>query len=89
MRGRPGGPQASLFALREGFDAPDHRPVRGVRPPATGSRSPGFEFIETADGRLVTYDINTTTNYNAEIEAAAPRPALPAVAGFLGKLLAA
>ena len=49
----------------------------------------GFEFIETADGRLVTYDINTTTNYNAAIEAAAPRPALPAVARFLSKLLAA
>ncbi len=49
----------------------------------------GFEFIETADGRLVTYDINTTTNYNAAIEAAAPRPALPAVARYLSKLLAA
>jgi len=37
----------------------------------------------------VTYDINTTTNYNAAIEAAAARPALPAVADYLGKLLAA
>jgi hypothetical protein len=37
---------------------------------------------------LVTYDINTTTNYNAAIEAAAPRPALPEVAAFLGRLLA-
>ena len=37
----------------------------------------------------MTYDINTTTNYNADIEAAAPRPALPAVASYLGKLLAA
>jgi hypothetical protein len=33
----------------------------------------GFEFIETADGRLVTYDVNTNTNYNPEVEAAAPR----------------
>jgi hypothetical protein len=49
----------------------------------------GFEFIETADGRLVTYDINTTTNYNAQIEAAANRPALQAVAAYLGRLLAA
>ena len=48
----------------------------------------GFEFIETADGRMVTYDINTTTNYNADIEAVAPRPALPEVAAFLGRLLA-
>jgi len=46
----------------------------------------GFEFIETADGRVVTYDINTTTNYNPDIEAVAPRPALRAVARFLGRL---
>jgi len=32
--------------------------------------------------------VNTTTNYNAAVEAVAPRPALPAVAGFLGGLLA-
>jgi hypothetical protein len=47
----------------------------------------GFEFIETADGRLVTYDINATTNYNAAIEAAAPRAALPAAAQFFRRLL--
>jgi hypothetical protein len=78
----------SLFALRDGFDHPvtsryarfavDH-----------GIEIAGFEFIETVDGRLVTYDINTTTNYNAVIEAAASRPALAAVADYLGKLLAA
>ena len=27
----------------------------------------GFEFIETADGRAVTYDVNTDTNYNPEV----------------------
>ncbi len=47
----------------------------------------GFEFIETADGRVVTYDVNTTTNYNPAIEAVAPRPALRQVARFLGQLL--
>ena len=52
----------------------DHRPVPGLRPAAHGIEIAGFEFIETADGRLVTYDINTTTNYNADIEAAAPGP---------------
>jgi len=84
----PGGPadEPSLFALRAGFDHPviarylDFATAHGIG-------IAGFEFIETADGRLVTYDINTTTNYNAEIEAAAPRPALPAVAGYLGRLL--
>ena len=76
----------SLFALREGFS----HPVIGRYldfAAAHGIGIAGFEFIETADGRLVTYDVNTTTNYNADIEAVAPRPALPAVAEFLGRLL--
>ena len=29
----------------------------------------GVEFIETASGRLVTYDVNTNTNYNPDVEA--------------------
>ncbi len=80
-------PGPGLFELREGFDHPiigrylDFASRHGIE-------IAGFEFIETADGRLVTYDINTTTNYNAEIEAAAVRPALPAVAQFFGRLLA-
>ena len=76
----------SLFALREGFDHPIiDRYLSFAR--QHGIEVAGFEFIETADGRMVTYDVNTTTNYNADIEAAAPRPALPAVAAFLGRLL--
>jgi len=81
------GPEPSLFSLRAGFD----HPVIGRYlefAAAHGIGVAGFEFIETADGRLVTYDINTTTNYNAEIEAVASRPALPAVAAYLGGLLA-
>ena len=80
--------EPSLFSLREGFE----HPITGRYAEFAarhGIEIAGFEFIETADGRLVTYDINTTTNYNAEIEAAAARPALPAVASYLGKLLAA
>ena len=77
---------SSLFALREGFDHPIiDRYLSFAR--QHGIEVAGFEFIETADGRMVTYDVNTTTNYNADIEAAAPRPALPAVAAFLGRLL--
>ena len=76
----------SLFALREGFDHPIiDRYLSFAR--QHGIEVAGFEFIETVDGRMVTYDVNTTTNYNADIEAAAPRPALPAVAAFLGRLL--
>ncbi len=80
------GPRAPLFTLREGFD----HPVTGryVEFAARqGIEIAGFEFIETVDGRLVTYDINTTTNYNPGIEAIAPRPALRAVAAYLGRLL--
>ncbi len=85
--GQPDAGPPGLFALREGFDHPiigrylDFARVHGVE-------IAGFEFIETTDGRMVTYDVNTTTNYNAEIESAAPRPALPEVAAFLGRLLA-
>jgi hypothetical protein len=79
--------EPSLFALRAGFEHPVLARYEQFAA-ATGIEIAGFEFIETADGRLVTYDINTTTNYNAAIEAAAPRPALPAVAAYLGKLLA-
>ena len=46
----------------------------------------GFEFLETADGRTVTYDVNTNTNYNPEVEAVAPRSAARAVAAHLGRL---
>jgi hypothetical protein len=80
----PGPP--SLFALREGFDHPITRRYEEFAR-RHGVEIAGFEFIETADGRMVTYDVNTTTNYNAQIEAAAPRPALPQVAEFLGRLL--
>jgi hypothetical protein len=82
------GAPPSLFALRAGFE----HPIIGAYEAFAarhGIEIAGFEFIETADGRLVTYDINTTTNYNAAIEAEAARPALPAVADYLGKLLAA
>ena len=80
------GPPAPLFTLREDFDHPiTGRYVDFAR--RQGIEIAGFEFIETADGRLVTYDINTTTNYNAGIEAIAPRPAQRAVAAYLGRLL--
>jgi len=84
--GDAGAPAPSLFALREGFDHPIiGRYLDFAR--RHGIEIAGFEFIETADGRLVTYDINTNTNYNPEIEAVAPRSAQRAVASFLGRLL--
>jgi glutathione synthase/RimK-type ligase-like ATP-grasp enzyme len=79
-------PAGDLFALAEDIDrAFVERYLRFAA--RHGIEIAGFEFIKTADGRLVTYDINTTTNYNARIEAVAPRPALRAVTAFLGRLL--
>jgi hypothetical protein len=76
-----------LFALRTGFD--DHPVVGRYLDFAQrhGIEIAGFEFIETVDGRLVTYDINTTTNYNAEMEAAAASSAARGGVHFLGGLL--
>lgn len=81
------GAAPGLFALRAGFD--DHPIIGRYLDFARrhGIEIAGFEFIETADGRLVTYDVNTTTNYNAEVEAVAPRSAARQVARFLGRLL--
>ena len=81
-----GGPSApSLFALREGFDHPVLEQYLGF---ARRHRIEvaGFEFIETADGRLVTYDVNTNTNYNPEVEAVAPRSGPRQVARLLKRL---
>ena len=77
---------ASLFALRDGFD----HPIVGrylAYAAEHGIEIAGFEFIETTDGRLVTYDVNTNTNYNAEVEAVAPRSGPGSIAAFLNSLL--
>jgi hypothetical protein len=80
------GDPPALFTFRKNFDHPViGRYLEFAR--EQGIEIAGFEFIETSGGRLVTYDINTTTNYNALIEATVPRPALPQVAAFLGRLL--
>ena len=78
----------SLFALREDFD--DH-PIVGqyLRFAARqGIDIAGFEFIETEDGRVVTYDVNATTNYNPQVDAAAADAGPRRVARYLKGLLA-
>ncbi|MDR0837095.1 MAG: hypothetical protein LBM94_02585 [Propionibacteriaceae bacterium] len=77
---------ASLFSWREGFD----HPIIGAYEAFLAEHHiaiAGIEFIETADGRLVTYDVNTNTNYNSAVEAVVPLPAARAVARYLGGLL--
>ncbi|BDI23131.1 RimK family alpha-L-glutamate ligase [Herbiconiux sp. L3-i23] len=43
----------------------------------------GIEFIETADGRVVPYDVNTNTNYNPDVEHDGGPSGAAAVARFL------
>lgn len=43
----------------------------------------GVEFLETAQGEKVIYDINTNTNYNSAVEEAAQDRATDAVVAFL------
>lgn len=54
---------------------------------AEGVGIAGIEFIETRDGRAVTYDVNTNTNYNPDVEATAPRSGPREIARWLGSLL--
>lgn len=76
----------SLFALREGFEHPVvDRYLRFAE--RHGVEIAGFEFLETADGRLVTYDVNTNTNYNPDVEAVAPNSGPGSIALYLKGLL--
>lgn len=84
VRGQGG----SLFALREDFDHPivgQYLRFAALR----GIHIAGFEFIETEDGRVVTYDVNATTNYNPQVDAAADDSGPRRVARYLKGLLAA
>jgi glutathione synthase/RimK-type ligase-like ATP-grasp enzyme len=79
------GTPESLFALRPSVP-PDLIRAYEAFARKHGIEVAGFEFLETADGRTVTYDVNTNTNYNPEVEAVAPRSAARAVAAYLGRL---
>lgn len=77
------------FALRDEITA-QHPLVAQHRAflAGAGIRIAGIEFVETVDGRLVTYDLNTNTNYNPDVEAVAPASGPGEIARFLGELLA-
>ena len=76
------------FRIIDGFDHPlverfeDFLRRHGVHVAA-------FEFIEDAEGRAYTYDINTNTNYNPAAEARAGVCGMRALARYLGDLLRA
>ena len=76
-----------LFSLREGFE----HPIIGQYEEFARRMNLevcGIEFIEAADGRVLTYDVNTNTNYNAVVDAAAPVSAPRQLARYLGGLAA-
>ncbi|MFC3690000.1 alpha-L-glutamate ligase [Aquipuribacter hungaricus] len=76
---------APLFRLREGHVPPLLERYEAFLA-ATGIEVAGIEYIEAADGRVVTYDVNTNTNYNPEVESAAPRSGPREIARFLRSL---
>ncbi len=71
-----------LFRLREGHVPPLVQRYEEFLS-ATGIEIAGIEYIETADGRVVTYDVNTNTNYNPDVEAVAPVSGPRAIARYL------
>lgn len=76
-----------LFRVRSEVDDTDpliHAYERMLA--SAGVRIAGIEFIETTDGRRVTYDINTNTNYSPDVEASVDDPAARRVARYLGGL---
>jgi len=88
--GEDGTPAPPLFQLRDEITAAhplvaQHKAFLA----ASGIRIAGIEFAETFDGRLVTYDVNTNTNYNPDVEAIAPQSGPGEIARFLGTLLPA
>ncbi|WP_258228987.1 ATP-grasp domain-containing protein [Arthrobacter sp. HMWF013] len=79
---------STLFAKRDDITA-GHPLIVRLRAflADQGIEVAGVEFFETADGRLIPYDINTNTNYNPDVEAATGNAAATALAGFLGREL--
>ncbi|ARJ05183.1 glutathione synthase [Cnuibacter physcomitrellae] len=83
-------PGASLFSVRDDVDAAHPFIERlGAFLAAQGVEVAGVEYFETADGRLVPYDINTNTNYSPDVESATGAAGAAAVAAYLGRALAA
>lgn len=77
-----------LFRLRDDVDAANQLIVAYRRLLAgEGIAIAGVELSETVDGRLVTYDVNTNTNHNPDVEAVGPRSGPASIAAALGALL--
>ena len=91
---RDAAPPAPRFRiLEEGIDTGLRAKLEAFLA-ANGTEVAGIESIRGTDGRVLTYDVNTNTNYNPEAEAKAgvagtDRSGPGAIAAFLGAELAA
>ena len=76
------------FALREDITADDPLVRRYVALMQQNAIDvAGIEFVEDAHGVRYTYDINGTTNYNGDVEAAHGLSGMGAIAALLGREL--
>lgn len=78
-------PAESLFALRAGFEDPIIERLLGFAR-RHELEVAGFELIESADGRVVVYDVNTNTNYNPDVEGVAPKSGPAEIARYLKRV---
>jgi hypothetical protein len=84
----PGAEQPPQFRLDDSIGASDPLIRRYEALLADlGIEIAGIEFLTTVDGRTVTYDLNTNSNYNPAVEAQAGTPAVRRVARWFGELL--
>ena len=74
------------FRILPRFDHP-HLPAWQSFLAANAIGVAGIEFIEDAQGRPYTYDVNTNTNYNPDAEAKDGRRGMQAIALHLKRLL--
>jgi hypothetical protein len=86
--GPSGAAPAPRFRILDGFDDPIlERYARFLA--ENNIEVAGIEFIRRGDGAIVTYDVNTNTNYNAQAEAVAKHYGMRELARFLGRELSA
>jgi hypothetical protein len=75
-----------LFSQREGYDDPVvAKYLEFTR--RHGIEVAGIENIRTADGRVLTYDVNTNTNYNSDVERSTARSGPREIVRHLARVL--
>lgn len=79
--------ETGLFTLRDGYDDPVVAQYQEFTR-RHGIEVAALEHIRKADGRTLTYDVNTNTNYNSDVEASAERSGPRQIARLLARLLA-